>query len=198
MAIPHAAFDEQIGQNLARLRGEMSQAALGDLMRSRGFKWSQATVWAVEKGDRPLRLSEALAINDLLDVPVNELWRHSADVVLEWVIEAYDEHLAATLQKVQQMQGWNEALAGHVHDAEAGGASPEVIAQARKRLRPGRVEEHLVQAFQVPARHSGRPVHDKAAPVFDVGKSKEEAALSRLADRLDQGRRPDGEHQEAP
>lgn len=28
-------------------------------MRTRGWKWSQATVWAVEKGERPLRLAEA-------------------------------------------------------------------------------------------------------------------------------------------
>lgn len=56
--------DEQIGRNVQKLRGEMSQTALADLMRERGFKWSQATVWAVEKGERPLRLAEAEALKD--------------------------------------------------------------------------------------------------------------------------------------
>ena len=51
--------DQRIGQNLARLRGSLSQKDLADLMRERGWKWSQATVWSVERGDRPLRLAEA-------------------------------------------------------------------------------------------------------------------------------------------
>lgn len=52
-------LDALIGQNLARLRGDLSQAELAKEMKKRGYKWSQATVWAIEKGDRPLRLAEA-------------------------------------------------------------------------------------------------------------------------------------------
>lgn len=58
--------DKQIGQNLARLRGAMSQKDLAVAMRKRGHKWAQATVWNVERGERPLRLSEATAIADVL------------------------------------------------------------------------------------------------------------------------------------
>lgn len=43
----------------------MSQQALADAMRELGHKWSQATVWSVERGNRPLRLVEA---NDLRTV----------------------------------------------------------------------------------------------------------------------------------
>lgn len=81
------ATDEQIGANLIRIRHGMSQKDLADAMRARGFKWSQATVWAVEKGERPLRLTEAeglgavLGINpDLLLATPEELDLH-ADVV---------------------------------------------------------------------------------------------------------------------
>lgn len=63
-------MDVQIGKNLAEARGEMTQQALGAAMRERGFKWSQATVWSVEKGDRQLRLSEALALTRILRVPL--------------------------------------------------------------------------------------------------------------------------------
>lgn len=44
----------------------MSQQDLAETMRKEGFKWSQATVWSVEKGERPLRLSEAIALTRVL------------------------------------------------------------------------------------------------------------------------------------
>jgi hypothetical protein len=37
-------------------------------MRERGWKWSQATVWSVEKGERPLRLSEATDLAEVLGI----------------------------------------------------------------------------------------------------------------------------------
>lgn len=81
------ATDEQIGANLIRIRNGLSQKDLADAMRARGFKWSQATVWSVEKGERPLRLTEAeglgvvLGINpDLFLATPDELDLH-ADVV---------------------------------------------------------------------------------------------------------------------
>ena len=51
--------DARIGKRLQELRGEMSQAALAAAMAERGHKWSQATVWSVEQGKRPIRLAEA-------------------------------------------------------------------------------------------------------------------------------------------
>lgn len=75
--------DEQIGKNLSRLRGEMSQADLADKMRERGYKWSQATVWAVEKGERPLRLTEAQDVANILNVFSHRLTDHDAVSVLE-------------------------------------------------------------------------------------------------------------------
>ena len=51
--------DRHIGQTMAILRGDKTQQAVADDMRQRGWRWSQATVWSVEKGDRPLRLAEA-------------------------------------------------------------------------------------------------------------------------------------------
>lgn len=51
--------DARIGKRLQELRGELSQAALASAMAERGHKWSQATVWSVETGRRPIRLAEA-------------------------------------------------------------------------------------------------------------------------------------------
>lgn len=43
----------------------MSQDELAAKLREYGYKWSKATVWAVENGTRPLKLTEA---RDLLEV----------------------------------------------------------------------------------------------------------------------------------
>lgn len=60
------SFDKRVGQNLARLRGDMPQKELADRMRERGFKWSQATVWSTEKGERSLKYSEVDALLTVL------------------------------------------------------------------------------------------------------------------------------------
>lgn len=65
--------DEAIGQNLARFRGERTQQDVADAMRSLGYKWSQATVWSVEKGERPMRLTEAIDIAHILGVDVLDM-----------------------------------------------------------------------------------------------------------------------------
>lgn len=62
--------DVAIGQNLTRLRGDKTQQDVAAAMRAAGYKWSQATVWAVEKGERPLRLSEAEALSKALGASV--------------------------------------------------------------------------------------------------------------------------------
>lgn len=65
--------DDQVGRNLIRLRGEMSQKDLAAEMKRRGFKWSQATVWSVEKGERPLRFTEVEALTDVFGRPASHL-----------------------------------------------------------------------------------------------------------------------------
>lgn len=72
--------DEQIGKNVARFRGDLSQVDLAKAMRAQGFKWSQATVWAVEKGERPMRLTEAEALSGILDTSPHLLTQSSERV----------------------------------------------------------------------------------------------------------------------
>lgn len=50
----------------ARKKTGITQGALGDLMAERGFKWSQATVSAVENGERQLRAVEAEHLAELI------------------------------------------------------------------------------------------------------------------------------------
>ncbi|GAA1149447.1 hypothetical protein MOX01_22620 [Microbacterium oxydans] len=60
--------EEQIGADLvtARERAGLSQKELAASMTDRGFKWSQATVSQIEKGERPVRLSEADHLAELI------------------------------------------------------------------------------------------------------------------------------------
>lgn len=63
----------QIGMNLKRYRGEMSQVALAEKMTEAGHSWAQATVWSVEQGKRPLKLNEALTLAEILGVSLIDL-----------------------------------------------------------------------------------------------------------------------------
>lgn len=76
-------LNKRIGQNLARFRGAVSQAQLASEMRERGHKWSQATVWSIEKGERALRLEEAKDALEILNGDlVDSLLRSSGDNAL--------------------------------------------------------------------------------------------------------------------
>jgi len=79
--------DAEIGRALVRLRGSRSQQFLADRMRERGWRWSQATVWSVEKGDRPLRLAEAVDVAEVL----------GADSVADLVGAPLDADIAAAI-----------------------------------------------------------------------------------------------------
>lgn len=77
--------DEQIGRNLAALRGDVSQKELATRMKRFGWKWSQATVWTVESGERPLRLAEAQDIAEILELGlfgVDRLTRPDGDALV--------------------------------------------------------------------------------------------------------------------
>ncbi len=65
--------DEIIGRNLARLRDSVSQTDLASRMRTRGHKWTQPTVVSIEKGERPLRVSEAMDVSEILGVDLYDL-----------------------------------------------------------------------------------------------------------------------------
>lgn len=66
--------DGLFGQRVARLRGATSQKALADAMRERGWKWSQMTVYLIERGERSLKLKEAPDLANLLGVQVMDLF----------------------------------------------------------------------------------------------------------------------------
>lgn len=118
-----STLDEQIGKNLTMLRGDMTQAELAGKMRSLGYKWSQATVWAIEKGERTLKLTEAIDLANifqtLLDsftardhtIKISQLARKAFESQNQ-LIEAIQTHI----RSVQELAVTAELLKEHIPD----------------------------------------------------------------------------------
>lgn len=79
--------DVLIGEAVAFHRGPRSQKSLGEAMRARGHRWSQATVWSVEKGDRPLKLAEAVDVAAELGVELDTLLRPPEGLPARWQVD---------------------------------------------------------------------------------------------------------------
>lgn len=63
-------IDQNIAANVRAYREAkgISQEELAQRMAERGFGFSQATVWKIESGQRPVRASELIAFADALDI----------------------------------------------------------------------------------------------------------------------------------
>ena len=64
-------IDDNVATNVRALRERngWSQEELAQRMTDRGFGFSQATIWKIESGQRPLKISEAVALSDALELP---------------------------------------------------------------------------------------------------------------------------------
>lgn len=90
------AFDKTFGTRLrqARERAGISQEHLAvNLLVMHDVNWHQTTVGKTEAGERPIRLNEAVAVADLLGVPLHELVYDRGDDAprIERVALAYAE-----------------------------------------------------------------------------------------------------------
>lgn len=63
----------------ARQARHMSQEALADAMKGRGFPWYQVTVARTEASRRPLRVDELAAVASVLGIPVADLLPGAGD-----------------------------------------------------------------------------------------------------------------------
>jgi transcriptional regulator with XRE-family HTH domain len=72
-------IDANIAANVRAYReaAGMSQEELAQQMADRGFPFTQATVWKIERGQRPVRAGELIALGDLFGrILVTDLTRH--------------------------------------------------------------------------------------------------------------------------
>lgn len=127
--------DAQIGRNLQRARGSITQKELAEAMNLRGWKWSQTTVHTIEQGKRPLRLSESEDVREILNYEASltmddesaqtvALLRQASEarVNLEKAIKAYLD-----AQYNMEMSGLKEGTSGTALIRQFASSSPEQL-----------------------------------------------------------------------
>lgn len=147
-------MDRWIGESVVYLRGHMSQKALAAAMSARGHKWSQSTVWSVEKGDRPLRLAEAHDLAEALDATVEVLLVPPMDI-------SYWRAVESIHRRVRDAQH-NLSKAAHDYEAER-----QSLMQA--------IADGIEKGYDLPEGH-------RAAPQDDVGVVLVERAIREAAE----------------
>lgn len=102
--------DERIGKNILSLRGGMSQKEVAEKMAARGWKWSQATVWSVEAGKRPIKFAEAVDICWIFGVQLSALEGDSdemqAVIITGKYFQAIDDMRDALSKSVRDQVEW--------------------------------------------------------------------------------------------
>lgn len=105
--------EQRIGENIDRLRrgAGLTQKEVADYMRSAGFKWSQRTVWQVEHGERPIRLSEAYELAKQLNINVEGLLLAKESAIkADRLIQAVADYRDAERKLGDAMVGVHEAI----------------------------------------------------------------------------------------
>jgi len=90
--------DIEIGSLVKAVRGEMSQAELAERMRKAGFKWSQAAVWSTERGERYLKLSEAVELCEIFAVTPHVFLGYDTSAAMTAIIR--DAALGQAIRRV--------------------------------------------------------------------------------------------------
>ena len=75
-------IDQNIAANLRTYReaGNLSQEELAQRMADLGFGFSQATIWKIERGQRPVRASELVALADALGIMLATSLTHEPEM----------------------------------------------------------------------------------------------------------------------
>lgn len=115
----------------------MSQKELADRMRDRGWKWAQATVWKVERGERPLRFLEAIAVCEILDHDLSALVEGEGELLVIMILrEAVERLNGAHRSLVEGITDWQHATsraaeAVRIYEADSPLDDPQGDARAR-------------------------------------------------------------------
>ncbi|MCH9276408.1 helix-turn-helix domain-containing protein [Bifidobacterium amazonense] len=160
--------DIQVGRNLASLRGSLSQEELAARMKQRGYRWSQSTVWSIERGDRPLRLTEALDVLDCLGCEGGEIWQLVAanDEVrsLQKSVDSLEDGLNSlekAWEKIEHDRRWL-LISASVLSADDLASVEESVHEILLRTRPERILKDVIRHMII-----GYEQNDVAEPEAD-------------------------------
>lgn len=65
-------MNRDIGANLVKMRGKTTQEQLAHMMQQRGYSWTKMTVYNIERGERPIRLNEAVDVLKCLNIDAGD------------------------------------------------------------------------------------------------------------------------------
>lgn len=139
--------DRQIGRTMAILRGDKTQQAVADEMRRRGWRWSQATVWSVEKGERPLRLAEADDLATVLGTPsVHAFLTEPIGAYIQQGVLRTSNAYQAIVEGVWELLDAQDSLKVHLMRAREDGHELTEVEEAQRDLwvRPIDIPEKAV------------------------------------------------------
>lgn len=173
--------DIHIGKNLTSRRGVRSQQALARAMRNRGWKWSQATASAIEKGERPLKLAEAIDLADELNVSLEDLIQEpeqaAASREVGYRARQVGFHAASALKVLIGFERERRALLAAIEEAAKipGWERPQAAAQA--------LDQHTLDKLT----HMARVILDseQLTPLNLENLTPEELARVLIGDDLD-------------
>lgn len=85
------SLDALVAESVARFRGVrmMSQLALAEAMRARGFDFYQQTIGKIERGERRVTIGEAFGLADALGVDLTELVEQDENQSTAQVMDAH-------------------------------------------------------------------------------------------------------------
>lgn len=150
--------DEQVGKAVTKLRGEMSQSELAERMRRAGWKWSQSTVWALEKGDRALKYAEAYDLVRLLGADLHDLLGDA--VTLDDQVRSASYQRAAEIMRAAVREALNQQLEIASHADELGVELPRAASWMQVMGPSAVVQEELLRALARTHALKGGPMKD--------------------------------------
>lgn len=149
-----------------KFRGNISQQTLAEKMRNKGFKWSQATVWATEKGDRPVRLSEVIALSEVLDKTYDSflLEEHDTDDAV-MITQAYELLLRERSSIRTALKNWIVAKQGALAAAEIYG---DAVDHLPKHAYQRRLKSELQEIDLMARQEHITDIYNEAEAIADI------------------------------
>jgi transcriptional regulator with XRE-family HTH domain len=141
-------FNQRVAVNVLRLRkaANKSQAQLAHELALRGLPFQQQIIANVEKGIRPLKLEEAVAIGEILGVSVTALYEeHSESEDIAAAAAQLDKAVTARAMHVRQIAELEE----EIKQADL------LIRDAQRRLEP---VSYISEGVRADIENTGRAV----------------------------------------
>ena len=95
-------------------------------MRERGWRWAQATVWNVEKGERPLRLAEAEDLASILGVGLYAFTASEPALAFSEKLRAMSDSRARLMEATEDFLKCQWELAAYADAASRVGADVDL------------------------------------------------------------------------